>query len=144
MLTYLQHMSEKVAARLRRHDMTAGYFTVGLRTRDGWLGDKRHLATPDNDGGSLYRLCREVLDQHWCGEGVHQVQVTALDPQPCQQQMDMFSQHSAHSSQLNAVMDDINRRYGELTVAPARLTKRSSMPNVIAPAWKPSGHRQTI
>ena len=144
LLTYLQHMSEKVAARLRRHDMAAGHFMVGLRTRDGWLGDKRHLPTPDNDGGSLYRLCREVLDQHWHGEGVHQVQVTALDPQPCQQQMDLFSQHDEHSGQLNAVMDDINRRYGELTVSPARLINRSSMPNVIAPAWKPSGHRQTI
>jgi nucleotidyltransferase/DNA polymerase involved in DNA repair len=28
--------------------------------------------------------------------------------------------------------------------ARARLLNRSSMPNVIAPAWKPFGHRQTL
>jgi DNA polymerase-4 len=41
-------------------------------------------------------------------------------------------------------MDEVNRRYGEFALAPARLLGRSSMPNVIAPAWKPHGHRQTI
>jgi DNA polymerase-4 len=41
-------------------------------------------------------------------------------------------------------MDDINRDFGEFTLAPARLLKRSDMPNVIAPAWKPDGHRETI
>jgi len=41
-------------------------------------------------------------------------------------------------------MDDINERYGELTLSPARLLNRSEMPNVIAPAWRPNGLRQTI
>jgi DNA polymerase-4 len=45
---------------------------------------------------------------------------------------------------VNAAVDDINQRYGEFTLAPARLLQRSSMPNVIAPAWKPSGLRKTI
>ena len=46
--------------------------------------------------------------------------------------------------QLNAAIDQINQRYGEFTVAPSRLIDRSAMPNVIAPAWKPFGHRKTI
>jgi DNA polymerase-4 len=41
-------------------------------------------------------------------------------------------------------MDNVNRRYGEFAVAPMRLLERSRMPNVIAPAWKPFGHRETI
>ncbi|MDZ4263862.1 MAG: hypothetical protein U1B30_16230 [Pseudomonadota bacterium] len=41
-------------------------------------------------------------------------------------------------------MDAINQRYGEFTVASGTLLNRSKMPNVIAPAWKPHGHRQTI
>jgi DNA polymerase-4 len=41
-------------------------------------------------------------------------------------------------------MDQVNQRYGEFILAPARLLNRSDMPNVIAPAWKPEGHRQTI
>ena len=43
-----------------------------------------------------------------------------------------------------AAMDRINNRYGEFALTPARLLNRSTMPNVIAPAWKPFGHRQTI
>jgi DNA polymerase-4 len=74
----------------------------------------------------------------------HQVQVTALDPVDSDVQLELFdTTHEAHD-QINAVMDTVNRRYGELALAPARLLNRSSMPNVIAPAWKPFGHRKTI
>jgi DNA polymerase-4 len=58
--------------------------------------------------------------------------------------MDLFALHDEVEQQVNVVMDQVNARYGEFTLAPARLVKRSSMPNVIAPAWKPAGHRQTI
>lgn len=143
-LTYLLHMSEKVGARLRRHDMVASRFLVALRTRDGWLGDKPRSAQAMADGRLIMTLCREVLRRHWRGEGVHQVQVTALDPQPVPRQGDLFAAPVVTTPHHNAVMDDINRRFGEFTLAPARLLGRSSMPNVIAPAWKPHGHRQSV
>ena len=41
-------------------------------------------------------------------------------------------------------LDLINEKYGNLTIAPSNIMNRSTMPDVIAPAWKPSGHRQTI
>ena len=41
-------------------------------------------------------------------------------------------------------MDAINQRFGDLTLAPARLINRGDSPDVIAPAWKPSGHRRTV
>ena len=41
-------------------------------------------------------------------------------------------------------MDDINKRYGAMTLASARLLDRSSMPDVISPAWKPEGHRKSL
>jgi DNA polymerase-4 len=72
------------------------------------------------------------------------VQVTALDPAPAGSQLDLFDAMSEAQREVNAVMDEVNRRYGEFALAPARLLGRSSMPNVIAPAWKPFGHRQTI
>jgi DNA polymerase-4 len=144
LLTYLLHMSEKVAARLRRHDMEAQHYFIGLRCRDGWIGDKLRLTLADNDSAPLFQLCRFVLDNLWQGQGIHQVQVTALDPRPCHNQLELFDGIDEEHAQLNRVMDDINQRYGEFALAPARLLERSSMPNVIAPAWKPYGHRQTI
>ena len=58
----------------------------------------------------------------------------------------MFIDSNAGNKQqaLNIAVDHINRRYGEFTIAPSRLIDRSTMPNVIAPAWRPSGHRKTI
>lgn len=145
-LTYLRHMSEKLAKRLRRYEMQAQHFFIGLRAhRIGWLGDKVMTPVPVDDGMVLFQLCQEVMAFCWHeGVPVDQVQVTALDPKPREQQLDFFEKIDSKQARLNCVTDQINARYGEFTIAPAALLKRSSMPNVIAPAWKPEGHRQTI
>ncbi len=143
LLLYLLHMSEKVASRLRKHSLQAQRFYIGLRCPDGWLSSKQRSIVATNDGQQIMALCRLFLSQCWHGQGIHQVQVTALDPRPAHGQLDMFN-HGDEMKQVNGVMDNINQRYGEFTLAPARLLNRSSMPNVIAPAWKPTGHRQTI
>jgi DNA polymerase-4 len=56
----------------------------------------------------------------------------------------LFSKKDIKREQINQAMDKINERYGEFTLAPALLLNRSDMPNVIAPAWKPGGHRKTV
>lgn len=143
--TYLLHMSEKVSARLRRHDMEASQFWVAIKSNKGWHGEKLRLSTPGNDGRQLYQLCRKMLKQQWHGQGIHQVQVTALDPKPAGLQMELFSEYPKTTNQrLNQVMDSVNQRYGAFTLAPARLLEKSEMPDVIAPAWQPTGVRQSL
>jgi len=146
LLTYLQHMCSKVGTRMRRHEMEARTFWIGLRTDAGWLGRKSRLSEFSNDQQQIFQLGRCILDLSWQGEGIHQIQVTALDPQPAAMQMDLFSTQTENKirQQLNKAVDNINERYGEMAVSPARLLNRSDMPNVIAPAWKPDGLRQTI
>ena len=146
-LTYLQHMCSKVGARLRRHDFEARTFWVGLRSEQGWIGDKVRLPLFSNDHRRIFKRCQQALEFTWQGESVRQIQVTALDPQPIALQFDMFAdnvEQTALEKELYKAMDNINQRYGEFTLSPARLLQRSDMPNVIAPAWKPDGHRQTI
>jgi DNA polymerase-4 len=63
---------------------------------------------------------------------------------PAKGQVDFLQEPDAKTARLNTAMDKVNQRYGEFSIAPARLINRSEMPNVIAPAWKPTGHRQTI
>lgn len=143
-LTYLLHMSEKLGSRLRRHQMEAQHFLIGLRTYQGWLGEKPRLSIATDDGRLIYQLAHGVLSRCWHGEGINQVQITALDPGPRGAQLDLFSARDEQRSKTNQASDHVNQRYGELVVAPARLLGRSAMPNVIAPAWKPKGHRNTI
>jgi len=144
-LTYLQHMSEKVAARLRKHNFKASYFFIGLKTEQGWLQIKVKLSQATDDGQILFTQCRQFTMKHWQGQGVWQVQVTALNPDS-EQQTDLFAENDnkQQREKLNIAIDEINQRYGEFAVAPSRLLDRSVMPNVIAPSWKPTGHRKTI
>jgi DNA polymerase-4 len=153
--TYFLHMSEKLAARLRQHQMQAQHFFVGaLNYSLGWIGGKTSLAYQSDDGKQFFAMCKDVLKRYWHREPVSQVQLTALDPMPFGLQLDLFqteqNRHPRESGNdndrhsVNQIMDAVNERYGEFALAPARLLARSKMPNVIAPAWKPFGHRQTI
>lgn len=144
--TYLMHMCEKVATRLRRHELQADCFFIGLRTQDyGWLGGKYRTIKPTNDRKALFKLAMKFLADQWFGEGIRQVQITALNPAATGEQMDLFAEEdNPISIKQSAVIDEINNKYGEFTIAPATLLKRSRMPNVIAPAWKPTGHRKSV
>jgi DNA polymerase-4 len=142
--TFMLHMSEKVAARLRRHHFRAGRFFIGLRSADGWISGKYRPALPTDHGPDIMALCHNFISQEWKGEAVFQVQITAMDPHHNDMQMEMFAPDRERLERLNQARDHINQRYGEFALAPARLLLRSRMPNVIAPAWKPSGHRETI
>ncbi|MCK5394903.1 MAG: DNA polymerase IV, partial [Gammaproteobacteria bacterium] len=112
LLTYLQHMCSKVGTRMRRHEMEAKTFWIGLRADQGWLGSKSRLSEFSNDQQKIYQLGRVILDMNWQGEGIHQIQVTALDPQPAAMQMDLFSTKADNTdhTQLNRAMDSINER----------------------------------
>jgi DNA polymerase-4 len=143
-LMYLEHMSFKVTVRLRRYQLASRLFFIGLRADFGWLGDHYRSELPIDDFLPLAMLCQRMLDEHWKGQGVHQVQVTAADPRPVDAQPDLFLERDPRRIARNQAMDAVNKKYGEFTLAPARLIERSSMPNVISPAWKPYGHRQTI
>lgn len=142
-LTYFQHMSEKVAARMRCFHYQAECFFIGLKTEQGWLKTKAHAGVYTDDGKVIYQLCETFLGYYWSGQGVWQVQVTALSPRQGKQ-LDLFTEDNPQRQQVNTAMDKVNQRYGEFTLAPARLLDKSKMPNVIAPAWKPNGHRKTI
>lgn len=141
---YLLHMSEKVGSRLRQHQLKAQQFFIGLRTSHDWIGAKIKTMFPTQDSQVIYQFCKKVFRAYWQGEGIHQVQVTATDPHPVKGQLELFDAEQATTPAHHFIMDDINQRYGEFCLAPARLLNRSTMPNVIAPAWKPGGHRQTI
>ena len=141
---FLLHMSEKVAGRLRRNSFEAQRFFIGLKTNNGWISTKLYTPFITNDGLDIYHLCLFFLKLNWQGEGIFQVQVTASDPRPSKQQLELFLPNKPKRSHLCTTVDEINQRYGEFFVSPARLMLRSKMPNVIAPAWKPIGHRQSI
>ena len=143
LLIYLRHMCHKVAARLRKHGLKSTHFYLAIRTSEGWLKTVAQSDAPCDDETLIYRMTQQFLAHAWQGEGVFQVQITAQKPSSTVQG-DLFSRSDPQRMAQNHVMDQINQRYGQLTLASARLIGRSSMPDVIAPSWQPTGHRQTI
>ena len=164
--TYLRHMCEKVAARLRRYELQTGRLYVGLRYRAG--GTEAVFEVPYGlpDGKAFFECARRLLDEqfmtrrtersevglhHWQGQAVTQVQITATHLKDAGGQLELFPAdvvpHAADELRRirrAAAIDRINARFGEFTLAPAELLGRSAMPNVIAPAWRPDGMRQHI
>lgn len=146
LLTYFQHMAEKVGARLRRFGFQSADFFVGIKTRErGYIATKIKLDHPTDDGGLIFKVCLEFVRSTYQQEICRQVQIIAMNPVSTVQ-LELFSDNGVKQkrSELNSAVDAINDRYGEFTVAPTRVIGRSEMPNVIAPAWKPEGHRKTI
>jgi DNA polymerase-4 len=141
--TYLRHMCEKVAARLRRYELEPGQLYVGLRHFEGGVHAVFDLPYGPPEGRRFFECARLLLREQWRGEAVTQVQVTATHLRTASGQLDLFAGDTPGEQRARA-MDRINDKYGEFTLAPATLLERSNMPNVIAPAWRPHGHRQTI
>ena len=143
---YLQHMSEKVGSRLRKHRLQSDCFYIGIKCKKGWIGDRMKCPYPTDDGKSIMKLGRQMILERWTRDGINQIQVTAVRPKALAQQIDFLEDinQNIHVREKNRVMDLINNRYGDLTIVPSNLIKRSSMPDVIAPAWKPTGHRRTV
>jgi DNA polymerase IV len=144
LLTYLEHMAHKVAARLRRHRLEAQQFFIGLKTDAGWVGGRFLTPEPTDDAKPLVSLCRQLLEDAWLGQPAYQVQVTALDPGLADVQMDLFDRQEPRRAGVNRAVDEVNRRFGAMALGPAVLLGRSSTADVIAPAWRPHGHRHTV
>ncbi len=142
-LVYLRHMAHKLGERLRRHELVAQQFLFGLRLYRGWLKTTVRSTLPCDDDQVIFRLGQHWITNNWQGQGIWQVRIIALDPKQARQ-ADMFHCKSRQRIRAHRVMDSINQRYGNLTLAAARLVNRSSMSDVIAPSWKPSGHRKTV
>jgi DNA polymerase IV len=150
--TYLRHMCEKLALRLRNNSLEAQYFFIGFRLQKNkeWMGDKIRLMFPMQHGEDIYNAGVAFLSRYWKGEAFSQIQVTALDPKPKGLQGDLFQDandimsKSTHNEKLDSTIDNINQRFGAFSIMSGSLLDRSLMHDVISPAWRPEGSRRSI
>ena len=89
-------------------------------------------------------VAQQLLTQ-WHGEGVYKIGVY-LD-NLCDQeyfQKDLFANPETHHDRLNAIRDAVNERFGVGSMQTARAMQVPSLTDVIAPAWKPDGVRNSV
>ena len=138
-------MSLKVGARLRAHQMVSKQFYIGMKSQQwGWMGVRYALAVTDNDGAAIYQLTKQCYAEYRAHGVVRQVQVTALNPERQSMQADLFDAVSPHQQQINELLDAVNSRFGSAGLLPASVLQSSPNVDVIAPAWRPHGHRDSV
>lgn len=148
-VSYFLYMCYKLSGRLRRNQLQAQEFRVAYRTANAWVAIRHRLAYPSSDHLALLSMAKELLQQHWRGEGVFQVQVTALDPLPTHRMGDLLtSPRQRHKLQQQACLGQVEaavqERFGMQSLLPARLVGTAITPDVIAPAWRAEGARQSL
>jgi len=141
LFTFYQHMSERVAARLRKHNMVSNRYFIGWQSYDDSFGTTENTHAT-NDGKLIFDLCKKILDTQWNGQSIFSIQVTAIEPFSDIGQTDLFT--IPENKALNKTIDAINGKFGKNVVRKGLMIDDLETPDVISPAWKPSGHRQTI
>lgn len=137
--TYLLHMADKLGERLRRQGVHAQHFAVSFKTAYETLGAKTRYVLPTQDSRTIYELGCRVLRHVWRGEGLHHLQMTALDPGADRQnRLIQTDQGQKGRPSVNQVIDQVRHRFGEASLMPARLLHRSSMPTALPPSWAQS------
>ncbi|MEE9413242.1 MAG: DNA polymerase IV, partial [Methylococcales bacterium] len=70
LLTYFQHMSEKLASRLRKYQLQAQTFYIAVKSENEWIKTRSKTSVPVNDGLIIYHLCEQFIEDDWqaqCG-----------------------------------------------------------------------------
>ena len=120
----LLRLTEKTTQRLRAKHLTAGTLQIKIRQSDfSTFTRQRTLRPPANSVGTLYEVAKDLLAE-WLGEhpasrirllGVGGAALGKAD------QLDLFAPQTATGgSKVDQTVDDIRKRFGDLSVTRAR------------------------
>ena len=141
----LHYMCIKVAKRLRDNRYVSNTFITALRVKDGWLSKKYKISKYTHHDKDIFRLCLMLIENLDIRKnGIYQVQVTAIHLRPINIQKDLFSEPENNTNSIDYVIDDVNSKFGNLTLRPARLSKKLQAPDVISPSWRPRGFKKSL
>ncbi len=134
----LLQLSEQVGRRLRQ-DRYAGR-TVSLVLRYADFTTKvrqRSLKTHINDGHRIYQIGLRLFNElYQPPRFVRLLGISVSNLVRDLKQVTAFENQRTNS--LFQVMDDINNRFGEFSIARASLTQPGPGPRAISPSWRPA------
>ena len=138
-------MSNKLSSRLRKSNYESNIFLIGIKIKAGWVQKKIKMEKPTCNQSDIFNICLFYLNLFDRNIGIFQVQVTALNPTKRNIQIDIFDQEKNKNTILDQALDSISDKFGSDAIKPARLiSDNKDSPDVIAPAWRPSGYRKSV
>jgi DNA polymerase-4 len=123
----LLRLTEKTTQRLRAKHLTAGTLQVKIRQSDFTTFTRQRTLRPPSDSvGTLYEVAKELLAD-WLGEHPDsQVRLLGVGGSALGKadQLDLFAaQADTGASSVDQAVDDIRKRFGDLSVSRARSLK---------------------
>ena len=137
-------MSEKVGKRMRTYHYESKIFLIGIKIRNEWLIRKFKTSSFINNGNSIFQMALDILGEVPENTGIYQVQVTALEPRPIGLQYEIFLNRIGKLHIVDNVVDHINKKFGDMSIKPARLSEDIGSPDVISPSWRPIGYKKSV
>jgi DNA polymerase-4 len=120
---YLMKLSEKTGRRLRKHDYQAHGMYLGVAFEDRtWWGKSRRSSAPIYSTQEIYLNLMRLFNQVEFPAKVTHINIAAFDVAPATPiQLGLFDGTRLDTKSLARAADKINDRYGEFTVAPAKM-----------------------
>ena len=127
----LRGQAERVARELRAEGYAGRCVTLKLRFADFSTLTRRHSDDPTQDGLVIYRRARALLERIPLRQPVRLIglAVSSLGP-PAAGQLPLLEADTARRERLARAMDQVTRRFGEESLRPASLLKRSRRPRL--------------
>jgi DNA polymerase-4 len=131
-----------VGRRARKYGFVGKQVTLTVRYSDFKTFTKQTtLQAHSNSTHEIYRNVSDILDSIKLVDKVRLIGVSLSQlMRDNEDQMTLFNNDAKAKSMLKAV-DSLNDKYGDFTVTWASYLKTAAPPNIISPAWKPSGVR---
>lgn len=136
-------LSEMIGRRARKYGFEGRKISLTIRYPDFETFSKQTtLCDHTNHTQEIYSSAISILNSLKLKDRVRLIGVSLSDLAPDSGQIPLFETRRKEKALLGA-MDRINDRYGEFKIVRASCLKRTGAPNVISPAWRPSGVRNT-
>ncbi len=138
---HLLQLSEQVGRRLRRDSYAGRTVALVLRYADfSTVVRQRSLKEPLNDGCRIFEVATKLFEELYRPPRyVRLLGVSVSGLVRTRPPADLFSEERRES--LFAAADAVNDRYGEFSMARARIIERAPGPRVIPPSWRPGRNR---
>ncbi|HEX8949307.1 MAG TPA: DNA polymerase IV [Dissulfurispiraceae bacterium] len=138
---HILQLSEMVGRRARKHKYTGRRISLTIRYRDFETFSKQStLPFSTNHTRDIYDCALAILGRVRLRDRVRLLGVCLSYLTPESDQLHLLEDERKRRALLRA-MDAINDRHGDFKIIRAAYLKQQEAPDVISPAWRPSGVR---
>ena len=136
---HLLKLSEMVGGRARRHGLKGRKVSLTLRYPDFFTFTKQTtLSAPTSDTRAIYNAAQGLLAGIKLRSAIRLLGVGISGIVKNPRQLPLFDDERKREELLSA-MDEVNGRFGGLTLTWGSLLESEEQPWVISPSWRPEG-----